>query len=83
MIDDIGNIARREKLHVVFEKPFIAAVNTHYLNALIRSTTHNRTNGGIHAGRVAAGGQYTDSLKCLCHKFHFLSIAAQLEMLNH
>lgn len=42
--------ARREKLHVVFEKPFIAAVNTHYLNALIRSTTHNRTNGGIHAG---------------------------------
>ena len=49
------------------DQAVVAAADADALNAHIRAGADDRADGRVHAGRIAAGGQNTDSFDCICH----------------
>ena len=66
-VDDLGYAAQVHLAYFAVQQAVVATLNANNLDALAQSGTNNRANRSIHAGRVAAAGQYTDGFNFLVH----------------
>ena len=66
-IDDMRDIAVFQNCKIAVDQTVIAAADADAFDSHVGARTHDRADGCIHAGGIAAGGQNTDSFHCICH----------------
>src|SRR5690606_4748266 len=59
-LDDVGDAARAQLDDVVVDQALVATVDARDSDAVMDGGAHHSSDGGVHARRVAAAGQYPD-----------------------
>ena len=72
LVDYIGYVAQTKGLDVAADKTRVSSENSYDLNAACNSGSYDRSDSGIHSGRVAAGGKNSYCFKFLFHICHLV-----------
>ena len=67
-VDDAADAGVVHLHKVPGDQTGIAPADAHALDAPGQGAAHHRADAGVHARRVAAAGQYADTLDCIVHK---------------
>ena len=84
-VQHIGNISAVHFLNFAANQPCIALADTHNIHIIIFCRSDNRTNCRVHAGRIAAAGQYADfsDFLFILPFYHLNSSSASAKKLPH
>ena len=66
-LDDPGHVPGPHLIDLLVQKAPVAPFDAHDLYFAMKSFSYDRTNGRIHAGRIAAAGQYADGFDLFAH----------------
>ena len=66
-VDDAADAGAVHLHEVAVDETLPAPANAHHLNAPAQGAAHHGADGGIHARRVAAGGQDANAFYCVFH----------------
>ena len=66
-VDDAADAAGIHGTDIPGDKARPAPADAHALDAVLHCRPHHRTDGGVHAGGVAAAGQHADAFHCTFH----------------
>ena len=69
-VHDIGNVFAVHFLDFAIDQTIVAFADTNDGHIMIQCCTNNSTDGSVHAGSIAATGQYTDFLNCFLFHVH-------------
>ena len=69
-VHHVGNVFAVHFLDFAIDQTIIAFTDTNDRNVVIQCCTYNSTDGSVHAGSIAATGQYTDFLNCFLFHVH-------------
>ncbi len=58
--EDVADVARAKRPVGAIDQPVVAVLHADYLAAVLQAGAHDGANRRVHAGRIAAGGEYAD-----------------------
>ena len=68
--EDMADVDALELHKIAGDQAVIAATDADALDAEVLSRAHDGADSRVHAGSVAAAGEYADSFHCRCHMYH-------------